>query len=394
MGGRSHVPLQVAGVGQRGRVRRVLGEHLVVELERRPWCCPCCSAPAPAAAAARSAGPARRSRCPTTTGPVDGPGRSAPRGGRRRWQSAGRPRRPPPGATSGMRCAAQATAARTAPTGRRHGAARAPSAASSASTSARRAESRATSTAWSLSERSPASCSRSASSRERRRNSRSSARYQRSSRPDASRRPPPWGPVDRHATVSLAFSASKARLRRQKTTPTPDQGAGAQHQRDDPDERGRRRRRAGPGGWSGRTRTRAPGRCRRRSGPAATMLSIWWRTAMAVVAFDWATERSVQEGQRTVGLDGGRPLRRRRRSGVEGAAPDDQRDGEDDQWEGHPNPEGHAGRALSHRTHAPAPPAPPPGTNRGSSAWPGPRGTADTRPEGSITNVVGGAVTP
>src|SRR5580698_3609169 len=33
--------------------------------------------------------------------------------------------------------------------------------------------------------------------------------------------------------------------------------------------------------------------------PAATMLSIWRRTAMAVVAFDSATERSVQDGQRT-----------------------------------------------------------------------------------------------
>jgi hypothetical protein len=33
--------------------------------------------------------------------------------------------------------------------------------------------------------------------------------------------------------------------------------------------------------------------------PAATMLSIWCRTAMAVVAFDSATERSVHEGQRT-----------------------------------------------------------------------------------------------
>ena len=33
--------------------------------------------------------------------------------------------------------------------------------------------------------------------------------------------------------------------------------------------------------------------------PAATMLSIWWRTAMAVVAFDSATERSVHDGQRT-----------------------------------------------------------------------------------------------
>ena len=33
--------------------------------------------------------------------------------------------------------------------------------------------------------------------------------------------------------------------------------------------------------------------------PAATMLSIWCRTAMAVVALDCATERSVHEGQRT-----------------------------------------------------------------------------------------------
>src|SRR5579872_1894199 len=33
--------------------------------------------------------------------------------------------------------------------------------------------------------------------------------------------------------------------------------------------------------------------------PAATMLSIWCRTAMAVVEFDWATDRSVQAGHRT-----------------------------------------------------------------------------------------------
>ena len=33
--------------------------------------------------------------------------------------------------------------------------------------------------------------------------------------------------------------------------------------------------------------------------PCATRLSIWCRTAMAVVAFDWATETSVHDGQRT-----------------------------------------------------------------------------------------------
>ncbi len=34
--------------------------------------------------------------------------------------------------------------------------------------------------------------------------------------------------------------------------------------------------------------------------PAATMASIWCRTAMAVDAFDCATEMSVHDGQRTV----------------------------------------------------------------------------------------------
>ena len=34
--------------------------------------------------------------------------------------------------------------------------------------------------------------------------------------------------------------------------------------------------------------------------PSATRCSIWWRTAIAVVAFDCATERSVHDGQRTL----------------------------------------------------------------------------------------------
>ena len=119
-----------------------------------------------------------------------------------------------------------------------------------------------------------------------------------------------------------------------------------------------------------------------RTGPAATMLSIWCRTAMAVVAFDWATERSVHDGQRTPAS-----MAAARCAAVGGAvsksaAADDQRHGQDDQRQGHPGPQRQAGRDAQPRDA------------RACSAWAaarnesrffcvaGPTSTAVTRPAG------------
>ena len=128
--------------------------------------------------------------------------------------------------------------------------------------------------------------------------------------------------------------------------------------------------------------------------PAATMLSIWCRTAMAVVAFDSATERSVHDGQRTpasiaaarcpaVGGEElnaplpitsattrtttGRATRAQSGSGSERAQP-----------LGAPAWSARAAFRNESRFFCVA----------------GPTSTALTRPAGSMTKVVGGAVTP
>ena len=172
-------------------------------------------------------------------------------------------------------------------------------AASSASTSASRAESRATRTAWSSSERSPASCSRvrvvEGAVQEVALVGQVPALVVRGSVPSP---PPPRDPSTVTRTVSSDRSASKARLRRQKTTPTPTSAPAPSDQRDDPDERDAagvgRHQQDGLAVLGHEDLVDVGGRP-----PGATMLSIWCRTAMAVVAFDWATETSVHDGQRT-----------------------------------------------------------------------------------------------
>ena len=129
--------------------------------------------------------------------------------------------------------------------------------------------------------------------------------------------------------------------------------------------------------------------------PAATMLSIWCRTAMAVVAFDCATDTSVHEGQRTSASMAAARCATVSGADVEGAAADHQRDAQHDQGERDPGPQGHRGvaavrsldiracllrAALRYESRF--------------SWWPDRSSTAVTRPEGSMTNVVGGAVTP
>ena len=128
--------------------------------------------------------------------------------------------------------------------------------------------------------------------------------------------------------------------------------------------------------------------------PAATMLSIWCRTAMAVVAFDCATERSVHDGQRTPASMAAARCAAVGGAASKSAAADDQRHGEDDQRQGHRGPQGQAGRRSATRTHAPGPRR---RRFRNESRFfcvAGPTSTAATRPEGSMTKVVGGAVTP
>ena len=112
--------------------------------------------------------------------------------------------------------------------------------------------------------------------------------------------------------------------------------------------------------------------------------------------------RRVRLGDREVrargaahrGLDGGGALRRGRRRRVEDATADHQGDGEDEQGEGHAGPQGRADscpqpfdvRACSALA-----------ARRNESRFfcvAGPRSTAVTRPDGSMMNVVGGAVTP
>ena len=96
----------------------------------------------------------------------------------------------------------------------------------------------------------------------------------------------------------MGVSAANARLRRQKTTPT---AASAPA----PSTRGMTQMIGMPpvsGGSSkivwpySDTNTWSIWAADR---PSATNCSIWRRAAMAVVALDWATERSVHEGQRT-----------------------------------------------------------------------------------------------
>ena len=171
MRGRPDVPLEVSGVGQRGRVGGVLGEHLVVELERRPACCPalfrasaCCSCCSIVCACERRhaargglpglARPARSARpgCPQ-------PGHDQQAGGHHD------PDPPPAGPRPAGRVRLWTVAAtppgRPAVVPRRAG--------SGVERRQRRLDlgqprrSRATRTAWSSSDRSPASCSRSAS---------------------------------------------------------------------------------------------------------------------------------------------------------------------------------------------------------------------------------------
>ena len=129
--------------------------------------------------------------------------------------------------------------------------------------------------------------------------------------------------------------------------------------------------------------------------PAATMLSIWCRTAMAVEAFDWATERSVHEGHRTSASIAGGALRRRLGRAVEDAAADHQRDGQHDERERRPAPTAAArdGRSAIGRAGL----APPCGRREERVEVLLRRRALEhavTRPAGSMTKVVGGAVTP
>ena len=385
--GRPDVPLQVPGVGQRGGVGRVLGEDLVVEHERR------LGLPLVVqrqrllellldqlglrerhAARRRLAGLAGldevRHQDDATGGDEEARRDDAddtPRG--QRSPGGGRAPSPPaPGPPA------------RGPTRR----ARPPPRPASPSPAPPAAE-------WSSSERSPASCSRSASASERRRKSRSSLRYQRSSRWDRSRRFD--GSVDRHDTCSSSLRASKARLRRQKTTPTPDQGGGTEHQGDDPDERDATR--VGRHEQDGLAVLGHQG-----------LVDVGGRAPRSHHALDLVTHgdggRRVRLGHREVGargaahrgLDGGGALRRGRRRRVEDAAADHQGDGERRPGGGPRGPTG-ARRSCAQPFDVRACCALAARRKESRFAWvAGPRSTAVTRPDGSTMNVVGGAVTP
>ena len=162
-------------------------------------------------------------------------------------------------------------------------------------------------------------------------------------------RPPPAIRRPSRAPAPRAFSASKARLRRQKTTPTPTSAPA-------PSTSGMIQMSGTPPASGGTSRMVWP----------YSDTSTWSMSAVDRPGRHHALDlvahgdgrRRVRLGHREVGargaahvgLDRGGPLRHRLGRRVEGAAPDDERHGEDDQRERHPRPQGHAGRALSHST--------------------------------------------
>ena len=152
--------------------------------------------------------------------------------------------------------------------------------------------------------------------------------------------------VDGHDTGSSAFSESNARLRRQNTTPTPTSApapatSGMIQMIGIPPASGGTKRMVWPYSDTSTWSMSAPDR------PCATRLSIWCRTAMAVVAFDWATETSVHDGQRTPASTAAARCDAVWGVRVEEPAPDDERHPEDDERKRDAGPQGQP-RALTH----------------------------------------------